>query len=289
MRYFVRLSSSIVLLQCMVAVGCAQGQTPLHLKRSVDTLAVVEMEISTETAHYRPMFGAGDADSAMVKGVKRFGYLRIDPGGRSQTVNYGREELVYYVLEGTGLLRYEGREVPISKNDFFYVPIDTEHGFSNPRADTLNMIVMGFPVPEDTKVEPTVELQIASADDVPFQVLGSHGATVSYRLLLGTTESERDRLAAAYQIKSMYVMDFAPAGTNQVHRHGNAEEIYFVLQGRGEMVAGGPGGEPERYAVEAGDVFFFSRNSPVGFFSGTEEGQPHARILAIRSKYPDQE
>jgi hypothetical protein len=60
-----------------------------------------------------------------------------------------------------------------------------------------------------------------------------------------------------------------------------------MLQGKGEMVAGEtPEGEPRRYPVKAGDAFFFSRNSLVGFYSETQEGEPHVRILAVRSKYP---
>ena len=33
-------------------------------------------------------------------------------------------------------------------------------------------------------------------------------------------------------------MDFAPGGTNFPHHHETAEEIYLVLDGQGEMVAG---------------------------------------------------
>ena len=96
-------------------------------------------------------------------------------------------------------------------------------------------------------------------------------------------------------------MDFKPGGTNKPHRHAQAEEMYFVLQGHGEMVAGvrgGPGapdslgatgGASKRYPVEAGDAFFFTADSPVGFYSGNEEGEAPARILAIRSMLPGAE
>lgn len=280
---------SLLPLLLMAAATEAQGQTPLHLKRSADTLEAVEMAISTETAHYKPLFGAGASDAEVPLGVTRYGQLIVESEGRSQSVTREGEELVYYVLGGTGLLRYGDQEVPISRDDFFYVPPGTAHRFSNPREDTLEVMTMGFSVPEGPAGAASAELKIANASDVPFQVLGSHGGTVTYRLLMGTTESERDRLAAAERMTSLYVMDFKPGGTNKPHRHGQAEEIYFLLQGHGEMVAGAPDGTSERYPAEAGDAFFFTPGSPVGFYSGNEEGEPHARILAVRSTAPGTE
>ena len=262
-----------------------------HLQRSVATIPEEEMEISTETAHYKPMFGAGDAEAEMVKGIERYGMLTIEPGGKSQSVNYGREELVYYVLDGKGKLYYNNKEKTISKDDFFYVPIDTEHRFSTPSGsrDSLHMMVMGFKLPEEPEVKPASDLQLASAKEVEFKTLeqNNHGPTSRFQLLLGTTRSKRDKLAAASQVLSMYVIDFDHGGTNIPHRHENEEEIYFMLQGRGEMVAGEtPEGEPRKFPVKAGDAFFFSRGSQVGFYSGTSEGEEHARILAVRSRYP---
>ena len=79
---------------------------------------------------------------------------------------------------------------------------------------------------------PTDELMVASADEVPLLVLGQHGPTTKFKLLMGTTKSERDRLAAAYQVNSLFIMDFAAGGTNIPHKHEKEEEIYFVLQGK---------------------------------------------------------
>ena len=265
-----------------------------HLQRSVEMIPEVETELSTETAHYKPIFGAGDADAERVKGVKRYGLLTVEPGGKSQSVTHEDEESVYYVLEGKGVLHSGEQAVAISKDDFFYVPLDTEHSFSTSSGlqDSLNVMVMGFKVPEEPAIEPATDLQLASAKEVKFQTLeqNNHGPTSRFRLLLGTTRSKRDKLAAASQVLSLYVIDFDHGGTNIPHRHENEEEIYFLLQGKGEMVAGEtPDEEPKRYAVEAGDAFFFPRNSLVGFYSGTQEGEKHARILAVRSKYPERD
>ncbi len=257
-----------------------------YLQRSSKKLSEIKTEFTTETAHYQPMFGIGDGDYELVEGVNRFGVLSLDPNGKSQSVDFGREELVYYVLEGSGRLLYNGNTDSITKDDFFYVPIHTNHGFAS--EDELVVLVMGYPIPEDVSVD-NAKVQIANANQVEFQTLEqlNHGVTSRFRLLLGTTESTRDRLAVAYQINSLFVIDFDPAGTNVPHRHPEEEEIYFVLQGTGDMVAGEtPKGKPKKHAAREGDAFYFSRNCLVGFYSTKNAKNPRARILAIRSKVP---
>ena len=50
-------------------------------------------------------------------------------------------------------------------------------------------------------------------------------------------------------------MDFAPGGTNFPHHHETAEEIYLVIDGEGEMVAGGgTDGIEGRHPAKAGDA-----------------------------------
>lgn len=264
-----------------------------YLKQSLSPMLRHDDGMSANTSRYRPVFGAGDKNSTgVVKAVKHFGHLSIDPKGESKTFKYNREEMVYYVLGGTGMLRYENKNVPISKNDFFYVPIGTTHGFFNPREDSLQIMVMGVEIPADTVIKPTNDLKLASANSITFQLLpqNGHGPSSRYQLLVGNVRSTRDRLAAAYLINSVYVIDFDPGGTNIPHRHKNEEEIYFMLQGNGEMVAGeSPEGKEMRYPAREGDAFFFSPNTLVGFYSDTTTGKEHARIMAVRVKFAQQQ
>jgi quercetin dioxygenase-like cupin family protein len=81
-------------------------------------------------------------------------------------------------------------------------------------------------------------------------------------------------------------MDFEPGATNSPHQHPAEEEIYFVLRGHGEMVAGGTKEAENRVPTKAGDAFFFPRNILVGFYNDPKECEEHALILAVRSKYP---
>jgi len=277
----VRLSI-ISLLFLIVATG-AKAQ---YLRRTLSTLPEIRIDLATQTAHYKPMFGAGDDNSNIIKAINRYGYLTIDPGGISNFVKYAEEEQVLFVLAGTGILHYDKEKVPVSKNDFMYIPVGIKFGFSNPREKSLSVIVMGFKIMPGTVIIPTVKLMIANADEVPFQVLASHGPTTQFQLLMGTTESTRDRLASAYQVNSLFIMDFAASGTNNPHRHDNEEEIYLILRGQGDIVAGETAdGKELRHPSKEGDAYFFSPNTFIGFYSGNKEGEEHARILAVRSKY----
>jgi mannose-6-phosphate isomerase-like protein (cupin superfamily) len=281
MRYLI-----LALFFSMYFNGVINAQTPIFLKRTLSDVSVKVTDISGVLAHYKPIFGSGDADAQVVKGISRFGYLSVDPGGSSSIVKYDNEEQVLFILEGTGMLHYEKNIFPVARNDFIYIPVGVEHGLSNPREKTLKVIVMGYAIPEGTKILNTPRLMIANSDEVPLQILGQHGPTTQFKLLMGTTDSKRDRLAAAYQVNSLFIMDFAAGGTNIPHRHAREEEIYYVLRGEGEMVAGETtDGMETRYPAKEGDAFFFAPNTLIGFYSGTKEGEEHALILAVRSKY----
>lgn len=244
------------------------------------------MEFSTPSAHYLPLFGSGDDSSSVIKGLVRFGNLNVSPAGKTKTVKYPGEEQVIYVLEGTGLLTCAEEKIPVSKNDFLYIPAGKKFSLANPRERNLSVIVMGFRVMPDT-VKPSATMMIASADEVRFQVLGSHGPTTTFQLLMGTTESTRDKLAAACQVNSLFVMDFAASGTNIPHRHDDEEEIYFILRGKGDIVAGETSdGKELRHPSVEGDVYFFSPKTLIGFYSSNTSEEEHARILAVRFKYP---
>jgi len=260
-----------------------------YLKRSLSSVHEVHNEFTTTDAYYKPFFGAGDDSSSIIRGASRYGYLIVEPGGRSNTVKFDGEEQVLFVLEGTGMLSYGNEDIPVSKNDFMYIPEGTRFGFSNPREQSLTVIVMGFKLTPGSCNRIKPGLRIANTDEVKFQILSGHGPTTQFQLLMGTTESTRDRLAAACQITSLFIMDFASGGTNNPHKHSDEEEIYLILKGSGDIVAGETAdGKEFRCHSEEGDVYFFSPKTLIGFYSGNHPEEEHAQILAVRFKYPGQ-
>jgi mannose-6-phosphate isomerase-like protein (cupin superfamily) len=267
----------------MVAAAAA----PAFLKRSVWQIQEQSIDLSSATAHYKPIFGIGDPNVGDVKGIVRFGELTVEPAGSSKMASYEDTEGVFFILAGSGVLHYGQENVPIKQNDFVYLPVGVEHGISNQSKRPLRLLVMGFKIPAGVEVPPMPERMMANADNVPLQVLASHGPTTQFKLLMGTTQSKRDKLAAAQQINSLFLMDFAAGGTNIPHRHKKEEEIYYVLRGHGDIVAGSGAAKKEiRYPSQQGDAFYFASGTLIGFYSGMEEGEKHAQILAVRWPVP---
>ncbi|HUV14359.1 MAG TPA: cupin domain-containing protein [Acidobacteriota bacterium] len=260
---------------------------PTYLYRHIPKIQEQATGVTSPTCHYRPIFGEGDSETRIVRGVSRFGEVTVDPGGTCELVNYPREEEIYLMLEGKGVLHYGGAEHRVRKHDYMYLAPGVSHGIANDADVPIRFLVFGYRLPKDLTVAPTEGLQLANLDEVPLQTVGGHPPDCQYRLLMGNTESKRDRLASAHILTSLFVMEFTPGGTNFPHHHEREEEIYFLLSGEGEMVAGGGlTGVEGRHPAKAGDAYFFRLNCTAGFYATKIQSSEKARILAARSLFP---
>ena len=281
----------VVFVALSLAAFCLAAEErkvdPTFLHRFVPGLGEKTSDLTTPSCHYRPIFGEGDPDAAILRGIARYGEVTVDPGGATAQVSYPSEEQVYVILEGSGNVLYGAESAPVKRNDFMYLPPGVRHGLNNPSGQPLRLIVMGFRIPAGAASAPPSQLLKANIDDVGKEVVGGHPPSTLYQLLMGDTRSKRDKLAAARVLTSLFIMEFAAGGTNFPHHHETEEEIYFVLNGHGDMVAGGGmEGIEGRRPAKAGDAYFFRLNCTVGFYAGNKPGEEKARILAVRSLFP---
>jgi mannose-6-phosphate isomerase-like protein (cupin superfamily) len=286
----VKRSKLLPLLLLTAPVGLILGAErtvdPTFLYRNLPATPFVDSDESTASCRYRAVFGKGDGHLEIVKSVARFGELVIAPGGRCDAVNYAAEEQVFYVLQGSGSVTYRGKPVPIRKGDFMYFAPGAEHSAVNDSGELLRIALMGFHVPADGQYGMPVKLPIANEAEAEKQTVGSHPSSTLYQLLLGDTTSKRDLLAAGRTVTSLFVMEFEPSGTNFPHHHATEEEIYLLLDGKGEMVAGGGlDGVEGKHPANPGDAYFYRLNATVGFYADATPGRK-SRILAVRSRYP---
>jgi len=151
----------------------------------------------------------------------------------------------------------------------------------------LRVLIMGFKIPTRTALgAPSQSPKIINLDDVKEETVEGHPDSVLYKLLVGPRIGKRDAIDEAYVVTSLFWMNFAPGGTNFPHHHETAEEIYLVIEGEGEMVAGsGMDGIEGRYPAKAGDAYYFRPNCTVGFYNQNKPGAK-AYILAVRSRIP---
>jgi mannose-6-phosphate isomerase-like protein (cupin superfamily) len=276
-----------LLLLLFAPVVQAQERTidPTWLHRSLSDAKDAAIDLTAEGCRYKAMFGEGDAAAKTLKSVARFGELEIAKHGECRAVHYEREEELYFVLSGKGILRYGEGTYALRSSDFTYLPPDVRHALRNDSDEPLRVVLMTFRIPEKIAVAAAnPQPKIGHLDDVKEEIVGGHPSSVLYKLLAGPRSGKRDAIDEAYVVTSLFVMDFAPGGTNFPHHHETAEEIYLILDGDGEIVAGsGTNGIEGRFPAHAGEAYYFRPNCTVGFYNQDKPGAK-AHILAVRSR-----
>lgn len=276
---------SLLIASDLLAQDRKVDATWLH--RYLPNLSDASGDLASAACHYKPIFGEGDSENRLLRSVTRFAEVTLDAHGNCQTVHYDREEEIYFVLAGKGVLHYGDETNAMRANDFTYLPPGVKHSIANSSEMALRVLVMGFKIPATTSIiAPSLPPKIVNLDDVKEENVDGHPTSVLYKLLLGPRTGNRDAIDQAYVVTSFFWMNFAPRGTNFPHHHETAEEIYLVLEGQGEMVAGsGMDGVEGRYPAKAGDAYYFRPNCTVGFYNQNKPGAK-AYILAVRSRIP---
>ena len=263
-----------------------QRVEPTWLHRDVSVLREHVTDLTSTSCHYTPIFGQGDTESRFPLSVVRFGELTVDANGTCQTVEYPRQEELFFVRDGSGALRYGDQSHPLAPNDFTYVPPTVRHSISNPSSQPLRLVVTTVRIPPDTPISQPEKLVVANLGELAEQTVEGHPKSVLYKLLIGPRTAARDRINAAYTVADFFLMDFASAGTNFPHHHETAEEIYLVLDGEGNMAAGGGmDGVEGLHPAKSGDAYYFRPNCTVGFYNQNKPGAK-AHILAVRVFVP---
>ena len=78
----IRQLSSLFLLLVPCSLAAQERRVdPTFLHRFVPGLEEKASDLSTASCHYRPIFGEGDSDARLLRGIARYGDVRVDPGG----------------------------------------------------------------------------------------------------------------------------------------------------------------------------------------------------------------
>ena len=274
---------TFLLLVLSVAATLAAAERavdPTFIRTSIEQTKPVADDLCPANCEYRPLFKRG----GIVRAVSRYGALKLQAGQTTAVVEYPREEQVYYVMEGKGQAIYGSERHPIQKGDFMYLPATVPHGVSNNSGAALQVVVMGWVLPAGVEPRKPDTFAKANTSEVKKQVVGGHPPSTLYQLMIGDWKSTRDKLATGHVLTSLFIMEFSEGGTNFPHHHDREEEIYLLLDGEGDMVAGsGMNGVEGRFPSKPGDAYFYRLNTTVGFYNTSKQV---AHILAVRSLYP---
>ncbi len=284
-RAFVRLGTLILFLASRWLQAQQRHVDPTWLYRYVPQIGHSQIDLSSPSCHYKAIFGEADRENRAMLSVARFGEATLDAGGKCQSVQYEHNEELYFVLQGKGELRYAGQTYRLRANDFTYIAPDVQHSLENNSGESLRVVIMTFKVPAAVAIgAPPEKPTIVNMDDLKEETVEGHPTSVLYKLLAGPRTGTRDAIDQAYVVVSLFWMDFAPGGTNFPHHHEAAEEIYLVVDGQGDTVAGGGrDGVEGRHPAKAGDAYYFRPNCTVGFYNQNTPGAK-AHILAVRSR-----
>lgn len=260
---------------------------PTWLHRYVPSLIARHTDFSGDSCHYTPVFGEGDAQARALQSVTRFGEVAVDRQGSCQPTEYPRQEELFFVLNGSGVLHYGEDTHPMRENDFAYVPPGVHHSLAASSEQEFKLVVATVTIPPEISLStPPPKAMVANLDELKEQTVEGHPTSVLYKLLVGPHNAARDRINATYEVADFFLMDFAPGGTNSPHHHEVEEEIYLVLDGEGTMAAGGGmDGVEGLHPAKAGDAYYFRPNCTVGFYNQDVPGAK-AHILALRAYVP---
>lgn len=278
------LAGSLLLAFAPVANAAERTVDPTFLYRDSNAATAQAADVTTSSCRYKPLFGVGAQQTPVLGSVARYGLVEIDPHGSCAPVQYADEEQLYVVLKGAGVAKYGAETVSLKTEDFLYLPATVSHGLVNPTAAPMTVVVMGF----HTKGFPSGLLPPKPLKDnignVPIEFVKGHPDSAHFRLLTGDAPQTRNRFNVGYVVTSLFVMEIDPGGTNFPHHHPDAEEIYLVLDGHGEQVAGGgTDGVENRRPAKPGDAYFYRLNATVGYYSAPGV---KSRILCVRSFTP---
>ena len=280
-------SFPVVLLAIGAALSAQERKVePTWMYRNVSAIRERHNDLTTDSCHYTPIFGEGDVEARLPLSVVRFGELTVEARGVCQSVEYPLQEELYFVSNGSGVLRYGEESHHLAQNDFTYAAPAVRHSVSNPSGQKLQLVVITVRVSPEVSLSRPAKLMVANLSELTEQTVEGHPQSVQYKLLVGPHTGVRDRINAAYTVADFFLMDFAPGGTNFPHHHEVAEEIYLVLDGKGQIVAGGGmDGVEGLHPTESGDAYYFRPNCTVGFYNQKAPGAK-AHILAVRAFVP---
>ena len=282
----------MTILLCLLLIASdllAQNRLvdPTWLHRYVPGMSETGIDRESSICHYLSIFGEGDAQQQMMRSVARFGEVKIDRKGQCSTEIREREEEIYFVLQGKAVLHYRDQTYVMRTNDFTYVAPGVKHSIENGFEYPARVLLIGFRISSSISLSaPPPQATVVNLEDVKEETVEGHPISVLYKLLAGPRTGKRDAIDQAYVVTSFFWMNFSPGGTNFPHHHEFAEEIYLLLDGHGEMVAGsGIDGIQGRYPAKPGDAYYFRPNCTVGFYN-QDKPKAKAHILAVRARIP---
>jgi len=164
----------------------------------------------------------------------------------------------------------------------FYIPEGTKFGFSNPREQSLSVIVMGFRLKDRECTKIKRALKIANTDEVNSRSFRVMDQRPSFSFLWALLKAKGTGLQRPARSQACLLWILHRGNKQPSPPQGWGGDLPDS-QRTGDIVAGETGdGKELRHFSEEGDIYFFAPNTLIGFYSANQPDEEHAQILAVR-------
>ena len=174
-------------------------------------------------------------------------------GGKNSNCHHHDEaEQFYYVLAGSGEALIGERRYPVRAGSAAYLPPKLPHQFfASPGDGWVEHLVVTCPVQRHGSQPRVVNWWEVTP------LAGAHGDAVIWPLLESVDETEPDTeqpclLGFHYLTRQGLIRGKA----SDRHQHDDKEQVYYVLEGRGTMVAG-----DAVYGISEGDAVYLPKGT----------------------------
>ncbi len=156
---------------------------------------------------------------AVLKYIKAYNHGFLYGNEKTEPTKHANEQVIFYVMEGYGLVESGGRSVEIKEGAGIFIPAGVEYSFANTTGKYLEVIIIVEEVSTDFK--PKKEVIVKSYYDAK---PGYWGGYTTHDLF-----SNNDGLAEPMSV-FVVTMDNLGVGVSHYHIEG-CEEIWLKLKG----------------------------------------------------------
>ena len=186
---------------------------------------------------------------AVLKYLKAYKRGILQPRCNTQPIKQDREQVFFYVTEGTGRIKAGGKKAELEEGTAIVIPAGLEYRFFNPTEAPLEMIIVVEEIPGGFK--PNTEMSVGSYHDSKPGV-GYHWAHIGR----GFAYDVRPKFANPMGMAVVSIDNFDIA---QPHVHGpECEEIWCQLKGKSLLYFGN-----RLLWQEPGEAFLIPPNNKV--------------------------
>lgn len=242
-------------------------------KRSINnTLENVNIAESPGSEGRRVWWLVNEDSFASTKGM--FAITEFAPRSKHELHCHLNCETVTFVLKGSISYLSSGEPVRLSEREVVYIPPGDWHGYHNDGDQPTTIITVyggaasleeaGYkvhksgepkptssafrklPAPGDIANDSTLTYDPTLTEELGFRGMGNHW------YVRGETVNAKEMLVS--------ITRFAPSGSHLLHTHSNAEEFFFILEGRGTHLT-----ESGEVPLGPGELAFTPVNKAHGF------------------------